>query len=625
MVGVLIRMKLTVLRRSTTGSKANWTATGALLGVLGAFATIAVAGVDAAPGTVLDLLALVYAVWALGWMLGPAWAGEPVLRAEHFALLPIPRRKLAVGLLAAAFVGITTAVSLVAFASAVVFAARLGGVVPIVLAVPAALLQLTIVVLLSRLTARLFAALSRSRAGAVITAVISAVMLVLASSGWIIFVGVEAILANGFSAGFSAVVRALPSSWGLVAVEASARGDWLWTAVPLAGLVVLAALLVLAWSRVLGPPRRGRPVVRGTANLPAPATGRTGTVYLKEVRTWLRSPQRVQSLVLAPVFAVLSCLVPLAFGSPALLPFAGALTALMGAAVSANLYGQDGTALWLNLVAPDTAAADVRGRQLAWLTFFAPVSILLSILGTVLSGQYGLWHWASAATTGVLGAGAALVPLIGLSQLAPGPDPHRNRNSPMDHGDAVGGAFAALVGTLVLAVPAIATVGVASALGYGQLEVLGVAVGVMTGLAYWTSIGGAAVRRLTERGPELLYLMRAGKEAQEKVTAGVSVSVFAAMSTSRRRLMWGAFGVGCIALFPQAVVPGAMLASGDVAKVWFLALYLPESWQWPTIAAMVVVAGVAFTVAVRVFLAERRRIQKARTSVAITGAQGLTA
>lgn len=615
MVGVLIRMKLAVLRRSTTGSKANWTATGALLGVLAAFATIAVAGIDSAPGTVLDLLALVYAVWALGWMLGPAWAGEPVLRAEHFALLPIPRHKLAVGLLVAAFAGITTAVSLVAFASAVVFAARLGGVVPIVLAVPAALLQLTLVVLLSRLTARMFAALSRSRAGAVITAVISAVMLVLASSGWIVFVGVEAILAYGFSPGFSTVVRSLPSSWGLVAVEASSRGDWLWTALPLAGLVVLTALLVLAWSRVLGPPRLGRPVVRGTAGLPATTAGRTVSVYRKEVRTWLRSPQRVQGLVLAPVFAILSCLVPLAFGSSALLPFAGALTAVMGAAVSANLYGQDGTALWMNLVAPDTAAADVRGRQLAWLTFFAPVSILLSILGTVLSGEYALWHWASAATTGVLGAGVALVPLIGLSQLAPGPDPHRNRNSPMDHGDAVGGAFAALVGTVVLAVPAIATVGVASALGYPDLEVLGVAVAVMTGLAYWTSIGGAAVRRLTDRGPELLYLMRAGKEVQEKVAA--DGSVFVAMPKSRQRLMWSAFALGCIALFPQAVVPGAMLASGNVAKVWFLALYLPEPWQWPTIVAMVVVAGIAFTIAVRVFLAERRRIRRVRSRLAV--------
>jgi len=44
------------------------------------------------PGTVADLLGVVFAVWALGWMLGPAYSGQPVLCAEQFQLLPIPRR-----------------------------------------------------------------------------------------------------------------------------------------------------------------------------------------------------------------------------------------------------------------------------------------------------------------------------------------------------------------------------------------------------------------------------------------------------------------------------------------------------------------------------------------------------
>ncbi len=608
MVGVLIRMKLAILRRVATGSRANWMVTGGLLGALAAFGTIGVATIQGTSlTTVLDLLAVVLAIWAFGWMLGPAWVGEPVLRAEHFAPLPVPRRKLAVGLLGAAFVGITTAVTLVAFASTVVLATRLGGVLPVVLSVPATLLQLTLVVLLSRLTARMFGALSRSRAGAATTAVITAAMLVVASSGWIVFVAIDSVLTNGFSTAFSTVVRALPSSWGLVAIDAAARRDWVMTVLPLAGLVVLVGLLVVAWGRVLGPPRLGRPAVRGTAGRPARAGGATGSIYLKELRTWWRSPLRVQNLVVPPVFAVLSCLVPLAFGSTALLPFTGALTALMGAATSANLYGQDGTALWMNLVAPGTEDSDVRGRQLAWLTLFGPLSVVLAVLGTVLSGHLELWPWASAATAGVLGAGLGLVPLIGITQLAPGPDPHRSRYSPMDHGDATGGAFAMLFAALVLTVPALVPVIIGTVLDNDQVRVAGVAVGVVTGLFYFSVLGRVAVRRLAARGPELLYLMRAGKEPQENVAA--DTSVLKAMPKARQRLLWGTFGLGCIALFPQALVPMVMKLSGDIAKVWFLALYLPDAWQWPTIALMFLLAAVAFGIAGRTFLTQQRRLR----------------
>jgi hypothetical protein len=48
------------------------------------------------------------------------------VRAEHFALTPVPPRRLAVGLLGAAFAGIATAVTLLAFISLVIFGARLG-------------------------------------------------------------------------------------------------------------------------------------------------------------------------------------------------------------------------------------------------------------------------------------------------------------------------------------------------------------------------------------------------------------------------------------------------------------------------------------------------------------------
>ena len=173
-----------------------------------------------------------FAVWTLGWALAPAYGGAPVLRPEHFALQPVPRRRLALALLGAAFVGIGAAVTLVAFGALLVLGARLG-TVPVLLAIPGIALQLALVVVLSRLAARGFGALSRSRAGGAVSALITGVMLVAASSGWIVFVALDAVLDSGFSDGFSTALKLLPVELGgarrrgaLAAVRCSASPRW---------------------------------------------------------------------------------------------------------------------------------------------------------------------------------------------------------------------------------------------------------------------------------------------------------------------------------------------------------------------------------------------------------------
>ena len=599
MVGLLIQMKVTVLRHSITAGKATWMLTGGLLGLAVAAATIAVATLDSdAPGTVMDLLAVVFALWALGWMLGPAFGGEPVLRAEHFALLPVPRVRLAVGLLGAGFVGITTAVTFVAFAALVVFAARLGPV-PILVSIPALVLQLALVVLLSRLAARLFGALSRSRTGGAITGMISAALMVLSQSGWIVFIALDTVLLTGFSKEFSLVVRALPTSWGLLAVDASARGDWLWTIGALTALALVVAALLTAWGRLFGPQRLMRPVVRGSAADRAAPFGwashpGAAAVYIKELRTWLRDPPRIQSLVTAPVFAILTCLLPVLFGSTAFLPFAGAITALMAAVTTSNLYGQDGTALWL--------------------TVFGPMSLLLTVAGSWLHGDPALWPWALAATFSMLGGAAGVLLVVATDQLVPGPDPHLNKNSPLDHGDLTGQAFVMLLLAAGTAVPALAVVLAGALLAQPQLAWAGVAVAVLTGAGFFIVLGRTAAERLRTRGPELLYLMRAGAEHQAET--GEGISVFKEMPAHRRNLLWTSFFVGAIALFPQAMVPIGMKLSGNVESVWFLALHLPEPLQWPTIGFMVLLGLLAFGFAGWIYYSERRktRTKTRRTS-----------
>ena len=486
MAGPLILMKLTMLRREASGPRSGWVLGGAAAGLALAAATIGAATLRArSPGTVADLLGVVFAVWALGWMLGPAYTGQPVLRAEQFRLLPVPRRRLALGLLGAAFAGVTAPVTFIAFTALVVFGIRLG-MVPALIAVPAVVLQLILVVLLSRVTGSLFGALSRSRAGAVVSALLTAVMLVASSSGWLVLAALHPLVATGFPAGFSAAVRALPSSWAVLAVEASSRSDWLMTAAPLLGLIAVLLLLWLTWERSLGPARWPRPAVRGSpAGRAAPRhwmpAGATAAVLVKELRTWRRDPQRLTSLVVPPAFAVMTCLGLAALGTRAFLPFAGALTALMAAVTSANLYGQDGTALWLTLLIPGSERADVRGRQLAWLALFAPMTLVLTAAGMAASGRPDLWPGALAATFALLGGGAGLLPAVAIALPAPGPGPRDRNNAPLGDTDELGPALVMLFLALATAAPAAATVLAGELTGRPALRWAALAVGVITG------------------------------------------------------------------------------------------------------------------------------------------------
>jgi hypothetical protein len=91
----LVRLKLTVLRRSMTGSRGAWMVARAVAGTALAVSTIVLAALyRASPAILGDLLGVVYALWLAGWIAGPVWGGAPLLRAEHFALIPVPPRRL---------------------------------------------------------------------------------------------------------------------------------------------------------------------------------------------------------------------------------------------------------------------------------------------------------------------------------------------------------------------------------------------------------------------------------------------------------------------------------------------------------------------------------------------------
>ena len=129
--------------------------------------------------------------------------------------------------------------------------------------------------------------------------------------------------------------------------------------------------------------------------------------------------------------------------------------------------------------------------------------------------------------------------------------------------------------TLGIALPALGTVVLGAALDLEALLWLGVPVGVLDRRCRIRAARPRRVPQPRRRGPELLYLMRVGQE--HRAQPGEEASVLDAMPRSRRRLVLGCVTVGCIALFPQALVPTVMKLSGDVARVWFLALYMPAA------------------------------------------------
>jgi hypothetical protein len=301
----------------------------------------------------------------------------------------------------------------------------------------------------------------------------------------------------------------------------------------------------------------------------------------------------------------MTCLLPLTFGSTALLPWAAAGIAVMAAAGSSNAYAEDGTALWITLTIPGAERRDVRGRQWAWLLVFGPITVVAAVALTTLSGLPSMWPWVFALLPALLGGGAGLSVWASVVGLAPGPDPHRRRESPIDHGDAGGMAIAVFWLALLPVVPPAAAVLAGVLRGDAVLRWTGVPVGVVTGalLAWW--LGRVAARRLEARGPELLALMRSGRSSGARVEREPGVVDTMPRWTLLYVTVVGPT-LGSIALFPQGMIPLIMKLTGNVERVWFLPLHLPDAWQWPAIIAMMLLGLLMYAAAARMYLTHRR-------------------
>jgi ABC-2 type transport system permease protein len=630
-VAAVIRTKLAVLRHSATGPRAAATATGGIVGLLLAAAVLAVAA-GGPPVTAplsaeraSDLLAVALAVWTLGWFVGPVLfgGGDESLRPEHFALLPLGRRRITAALGLAAFVGVAPTVTLVALGSLVVLAARSGhGAGALAVAVAAALAQLVATVITSRLVTAAANQVMGSRAGAGAAGVVSAALLAATHSAWVLAPVAGTMTRDGLPDTVAAGLRAAPSGWGLAAVEAAGRGDLRGVLAALGGLVALAVAAWWVWSFLVGRRLTAPRVRRATGRAGGAgrrARGPVGAVVARELRTWSRDRLRVHLACFAVCYALVLCLLPVAVGSWVFVPWTGLVLAVWLAAVSSNLYGDDGTELWVKLTVPGGLSHDVRGRQLAWLVVTAPPALVLSVGGVVASGQGWAVVWLAALLPAVLGGGSGVVTLASVLRPVPLPDPHRRGGNLLQNGVDFTQVLVVLALTAVSALPA----ALAAARGPGWAAPV---VGVTTGAVLAWSLGGLAARRLEATAPELLLALRTGTRGPRPAPSAprrpghrrlppvrpggrpagappvrdVLARVGLDRAPAGRRLyVLVTLTVCWVPLAAQGVVPAALLRAGvgadDVEPSWFLALHVPPHLAWPAVAAMVVL-GLALLV-----------------------------
>ncbi|TDD14314.1 hypothetical protein E1218_33220 [Kribbella turkmenica] len=569
----LVRMRLAAFRHALKDqSRVSWIGTGALLGLVLAGGTIWVAATGDQ-----DLLLVALAVWMLGWVVGPLFAGggDETLKPEYFSMLPLTPRTLSAGLLSAALAGVAPVISLLALLSLVVLGAQLS--VPVALvALPVVVLQLLCFVLASRLAVAVYGVLLQVRSGAVLAAVVNAFILAFSAQGWAL---IAAFVSTDVQGTMASAARFAPSGWGLVAVDAAGGGDWLRVLLAVAGLAVLAVVMFAAWSTLLV----RRTTASRTGRKPRrllTGSGPRDAAAAKEVRSWTRDLLYAHRAVFAVCYGLFFCLMPLAVGWDGMLPWAGPAALVMAGSMSANLYGSDGTALWTTLMTPGSAGPDVRARQRAFLLVFGPVTVLITVLLTWWSGSSSSWPLVLSVLPALLGGAAGLVVATSVFAAVPTTDAHKRSGNPLNSGENEGETMG-IVWVMLILVSLTAGPALVAALAWSWW---GVPVGVASGVLAWWYLGRVAADRLEQRGPELLTLLRHGRSTTEQAKKTAALAEFPRW---RRNLANFCLGFGAIPLFPQAVVPAVFKLTGNNdTKSWFLALHLDSRWRWPVITLM---------------------------------------
>ncbi|MGC2938976.1 MULTISPECIES: hypothetical protein [unclassified Brevibacterium] len=521
-------LKIRILRHGPHGDRAF----GLIAGLVVAAAVVTSAAL-VSTGTVDDSwLTAAVSILGLTWLLGPILlpGAVPVLNPQWFRTLPTPPSSIAAAMSPSELLSVGTVVTGASLSSFVVVAAGHDGIT-IIAAFAAAVAQLFFLVWLGRSVGALVAFMLRTRLGGWVAAFQMSALLAVSFAGW---VPVAAFLIPDLGSGRMAAhtgsvwtelpdqlehaLLIAPTGWGLAAVRAAmTSGPLASVLLPLGGLLVLGLLLWTVWMMLTAaalrqPPAQvgSRIVVRtgqarfnrgdGDSQRPDPMTA----VAKRELKTWLRDPQRSLELRHAWMTPLLMMLLVAPTAWSWSLPFIGVAAAVFAAMVAINTYALDGTAVWQLLTTPGAVHADVRGRQLAWMLMFGfPIIVVTTILGLVADSS--LAYVAMGAVLAAVGAACACAPLLSALMPAIGRDARERISTGQNAGNPAGGQMMSF--TFVLFASALPGI-LAAVLQLEDVWAVHLGFGLAVLMISIAAAGPLTVKRLTIAGPELLASMK---------------------------------------------------------------------------------------------------------------------
>ena len=409
-----VRLKLRMIRNGMRGRRSRVVlfVIGLLVGLWAAFAGFAgfaAASTSSDPELAVTTAGLVGAGITLAWVLVPLlfFGVDETIDPARFALLPVRRRTLAVGMLAAACVGVPAVATLLAGLGLVVggVGAGVGGVV---VAVLAAGIGLVLCVVASRAVTSAFASMLRSRRMRDLAVL---VFVLLAASIGPLQVTISSAVRNdgiGQVAGVARVLAWTPLSAHYVAVLDARDGHW-GLAVARLGIGLAAILLLLWWwsftlegamlgNTSAGPAAASSSGVGIVASL-VPALlrrlplGRTTAIMSRDLRYYWREPRMrsgMASLLITSIFLPVMLLVlpgGRQFGASSVIVavFVGSVTGVS----MANLFGNDGLAFASQVLIGVPGRIELRARVAALSMVVLPLLLVVNIAAPILGGRPG--------------------------------------------------------------------------------------------------------------------------------------------------------------------------------------------------------------------------------------------
>ncbi|WP_089018485.1 ABC transporter permease [Micromonospora coriariae] len=472
----------------------------------------------------------------LGWLLLPLvfFGVDETLDPARFALLPLPRRTLVIGLFAAALVSVSALAMLIATFGLVLTAWRLGGWSAGMVAVVGVVAGMLLCVAASRAVTSAFASMLRSRRVRDLAAVLLAVAAALL--GPLQIFGLAALRETDWDrlTGLATVIGWTPFGAPWTAGIDVAQGR-VWAA-PVKLLITVVALgALLAWwsrsleSAMVGAVSSGRaPARRGAtggavAQLFPRITGRMrrdrfGALVAREARYWWRDARRRANLI---TIAVVGIFVPVmtnlggagfaggeqgmtlsaSDSSPVLVTISMLFVGVLASVTLANQFGFDGSAYAANVVAGVPGRVELRARMAAFSLYVLPMLTVVAVALSLLLGHPGWIGLTAGSLAATYGAGLAVssfVSVLGAYSL-----PETSNPFAMNTGAGMAKGLLTLLAMVVAAIAGVPMVVAAALLGDAWLW-LALPVGAAYGLGAALLGAYLAGDVLDRRLPELL-------------------------------------------------------------------------------------------------------------------------